>query len=57
MSAPTVLTAGEVALRLRVSVMTVYRLIEDGSLRALRIGRSFRIPTEALDDYLRRAEA
>jgi excisionase family DNA binding protein len=40
---PDLLTVTEVARLLRVSKMTIYRLIEDGQLPALRIGRSFRI--------------
>ena len=47
------LTVAEVADLLRVSSMTVYRLIEAGALRALRVGKSFRITTEDLDQFLR----
>jgi excisionase family DNA binding protein len=46
------LTVGEVAAQLRVSSMTVYRLINSGQLPALRIGRSFRLRPEDLDRYL-----
>lgn len=46
------LTVGEVAAQLRVSSMTVYRLINAGSLPAVRIGRSFRLREEDLDRYL-----
>jgi excisionase family DNA binding protein len=46
------LTVGEVAALLRVSTMTVYRLINSGALPALRIGRSFRLREEDLDHYL-----
>ncbi|MGH8981468.1 MAG: helix-turn-helix domain-containing protein [Acidimicrobiales bacterium] len=46
------MTVGEVASELRVSSMTVYRLINAGELPAVRIGRSFRVPTEDLDRYL-----
>jgi excisionase family DNA binding protein len=46
------LTVGEVAALLRVSSMTVYRLINAGELPALRIGRSFRLRQEDLDHYL-----
>ena len=43
-SGPThFLTVGEVAASLRVSTMTVYRLINAGELPAVRIGRSFRL--------------
>ena len=46
------LTVAEVADRLRVSTMTVYRLIQREELQALRIGRSYRIQQDALDVFL-----
>ena len=46
------LTVREVADVMRVSTMTVYRLINGGNLRAARIGRSFRIRTEDLERFL-----
>jgi excisionase family DNA binding protein len=46
------LTVSEVAATLRVSDMTIYRLITNGEIRALKIGRSYRIPAEALDEWL-----
>lgn len=46
-------TVAEVALILRVSKMTVYRLVNDGTLRAHRFGRSVRIDMKDLDDYLK----
>jgi excisionase family DNA binding protein len=46
------MTVGEVAAVLRVSSMTVYRLINSGDLPAVRIGRSFRLRPEDLDRYL-----
>ncbi len=49
---PGFLTPREVAEALRVSDMTVYRLIKSGELRALRIGKSFRISEEDFDAYL-----
>lgn len=51
-NASTLLTVGEVAAALRVSTMTVYRLINAGEMPAARIGRSFRVRTEDLDRYL-----
>ncbi len=42
----------EVADLLRVSSMTVYRLIEAGELRALRVGKSFRIESDDLESFL-----
>lgn len=54
--APTrFLTVMEVANLMRVSKMTVYRLLHSGELPGLRVGRSFRVPADALDAYLRSA--
>ena len=46
------LTVSEVARQLRVSNMTVYRLINSGQLPAVRIGKSFRLREEDIDRYL-----
>jgi excisionase family DNA binding protein len=45
------LTVAEVASVMRVSKMTVYRLVHSG-LPAIRVGRSFRVPEQALHEYL-----
>jgi excisionase family DNA binding protein len=47
------LTVAEVAAVMRVSKMTVYRLVHNGELPAVRVGRSFRVPEQAVHDYLR----
>jgi len=49
------LTVAEVAAMMRVSKMTVYRLVHSGDLPAARVGRSFRVPKDAVQDYLRNA--
>ena len=49
------LTVAEVAAVMRVSRMTVYRLVHAGDLPAVRVGRSFRVPERAVHDYLRDA--
>lgn len=46
------LTVAEVADVMRVSRMTVYRLVHGGELPAVRVGRSFRVPQDALEAYL-----
>lgn len=46
------LTVREVADAMRVSTMTVYRLIKAGDLGAIRVGRHFRIRDEDLTAYL-----
>ena len=50
---PSLLTAAEVAEQLRVSTMTIYRLIRRGELPAVRVGRNYRVRTQDLDHYLR----
>jgi len=45
-------TVSEVADQLRVSTMTVYRLIKSGELRAARVGKSYRLREEDVDAYL-----
>ena len=42
------LTVAEVADMMRVSTMTVYRMVHAGELPAIRFGRSFRIPESAV---------
>ncbi len=49
------LTVAEVATMMRVSKMTVYRLVHNGELPAVRVGKSFRVPEQAVHDYLRSA--
>ena len=47
------LTVAEVAKIMRVSKLTVYRMVHSGELPAVRVGRSFRVPESAVEDYLR----
>ncbi|WP_024332802.1 helix-turn-helix domain-containing protein [Gordonia hirsuta] len=51
-SATQFLTVAEVAALMRVSKMTVYRLVHNGELPAVRVGRSFRVHAKAVHDYL-----
>lgn len=46
------LTVAEVATMMRVSKMTVYRLVHSGEMPAVRVGRSFRVPEAAVEQYL-----
>jgi excisionase family DNA binding protein len=46
------LTVAEVAGLMRVSKMTVYRLVHNGELPAVRVGRSFRVHAKAVHDLL-----
>jgi excisionase family DNA binding protein len=52
MSRARFLTPREVADLLRVSSMTVYRLIKSGELRAVRVGKAYRILEEDVGAYL-----
>ncbi len=54
---PRLLTVREVAEVMRVSNMTVYRLIRSGELGATRVGRSYRIWENDVRSYLRRGRA
>ncbi|CAN5425116.1 hypothetical protein BH24ACT9_BH24ACT9_10840 [soil metagenome] len=55
LSAVSFLTVAEVASLMRVSKMTVYRLLHSGELAGVRVGRSFRVPESAVHSYLRDA--
>lgn len=45
-------TVAEVAAQMRVSKMTVYRMLHSGELPAVRVGRSFRVHKKAFDELL-----
>ena len=47
------LTIAEVASVMRVSKMTVYRLVHNGDLAAVRVGRSFRVREDDVNEYLK----
>jgi excisionase family DNA binding protein len=49
------LTVAEVAAMMRVSKMTVYRLVHSGELPAVRVGRSFRVREEDANEYIRKS--
>jgi excisionase family DNA binding protein len=46
------LTVQEVADRLRVASRTIYRLLDEGALEGVRVGRNWRVSPEALERYL-----
>lgn len=50
------LTVSEVADVMRVSNMTVYRLIKGGELAALRVGKNYRIRDRDVERYLSERE-
>lgn len=50
------LTVAEVSAVMRVSKMTVYRMVHTGELPAVRVGRTFRINAQVVRDYLTGAD-
>jgi excisionase family DNA binding protein len=52
-SVPTdLLTVAEIATSMRVSKMTVYRLVQSGAVESIRFGRSYRVSEAAVQRYL-----
>ena len=51
-----VYTVGEVAETMRVSRMSIYRLIHAGDLQSLKVGHNFRVTQAALDSFLAQAD-
>ncbi|MFC8715798.1 helix-turn-helix domain-containing protein [Kitasatospora sp. NPDC057198] len=49
--------AGEVAEQLGVGLTTAKALIGSGELRSIKIGRSRRVPDDALREFVRRLDA
>ena len=51
------LSVKEVATLLQTSRVQVRRMIQSGELAALKVGREYRIPLEALQEFIRAALA
>lgn len=45
-------TAQELADTLRVNIMTIYRYIQAGKLKAYKLGKEFRIDKEEFNNFL-----
>jgi excisionase family DNA binding protein len=45
-------TANDLAGKLGVNIMTIYRYIKGGKLRAYKIGKEFRIDKEEFQNFL-----
>jgi excisionase family DNA binding protein len=54
MEKDALLTVAEVAHYLHVVTMTVYRMIDRGDLKAVKVGRVWRVRREDLERYLNR---
>ena len=46
------MTVAEVATLMRVSTMTVYRLIKAGDIPAVRVGKSYRLREDDVNSFL-----
>ena len=49
---PTILTPTDVMDILGVGKNTVYRLLDSGQLKGFRIGRSWRVTNDALEEFM-----
>jgi len=49
-------TAKELADKLRVNIMTIYRYIDAGKLKAYKFGKEFRIDKKEFDTFLVKAK-
>jgi len=48
-------TAKELAEKLRVNIMTIYRYIEAGKLKAYKFGKEFRIGKKEFERFMNKA--
>ena len=49
-------TAGELAEKLRVNIMTIYRYIKAGKLTAHKIGKEFRIEHSEFERFMKKVK-
>lgn len=49
-------TAFDLAEKLEVNVMTIYRYIKSGKLKAYKFGKEFRIEKKEFDKFLKKSE-
>lgn len=42
----------ELAQRLNITPMTAWKLVKAGKIRAYRVGSSWRVPPDAVEEYL-----
>ena len=49
-------TAEELATKLKLNVMTIYRYIKAGRLKAHKIGKEFRIPKNEFERFLKHTQ-
>jgi len=56
MNKPEFYTAKELAEKLRVNIMTIYRYIGAGKLKSYKIGKEFRIDKKEFEGFLNKAK-
>lgn len=49
---PLLLTVHDLASLLRIGRSAAYQLVKDGTVRSIRVGRSIRIPRDALIQFM-----
>lgn len=49
---PLILTVDDLTRIFAIGKNTAYELIHSGAIRSVRVGRSFRIPRDAIADFL-----
>ena len=55
-SLPLLLTVGEMASVLRIGRNSAYQLVKDGNIQSIHVGRSIRIPRNALIQFMGRTK-
>ncbi len=51
---PDIMTINQVAEYFQISEMTTYKLVQDGSIPAFKIGRHWRVKRDDLDGFIER---
>ncbi len=54
---PSLLTVEELAEQLRIGRSSAYALVKNRQIRSIRIGRSIRIPRNAVAEFIEEAQA
>lgn len=49
-------TSAELAKKLKVNVMTIYRYIKAGKLKAHKIGKEYRVNSKEFEDFLQKVK-
>lgn len=53
---PMLLTVGEMASVLRIGRNAAYQLVKDGNIQSIHVGRSIRVPRNALSQFIERTQ-